>query len=97
MVQHGAGEYVRGAVPTNTIEGYYSFGRGMRSVCQHDGERHLHRYVAEAECRHNNRIVCEGDDTQRAGSALCGIVGKRLAYRGADRSFTGKGRVRSVS
>ena len=35
FVHHGAGEYVRGEVHTNTIEGYFSiFKRGMKGVYQ---------------------------------------------------------------
>ncbi len=43
-VHHVAGEYGRGEVHTNTIEGYFSiFKRGMKGVYQHCGERPLHR------------------------------------------------------
>ena len=53
FVTHGAGEYVRGAVHTNTLEGFYSvFKRGMIGIYQHCGERHLHRYVAEFDFRY---------------------------------------------
>ena len=56
-VNHGIGEYVRGIVHTNTIEGYYSiFKRGMKGVYQHCSERHLHRYLAEFDFRYSNRI-----------------------------------------
>jgi transposase-like protein len=82
FVRHGAGEYVRGEVHTNTVEGFYSvFKRGMKGVYQHCAERHLHRYVAEFDFRHNNRVKLGVDDTQRAANALQGIVGKRLTYR----------------
>ena len=34
---------MRGAVHTNTIEGYFSiFKRGMKGIYQHCGEAHLH-------------------------------------------------------
>ena len=47
-VKHSHGEYVRGDVHTNTVEGYFSiFKRGMRGVYQHCKEKHLHRYLAE--------------------------------------------------
>lgn len=56
-VEHGAGEYVRGSVHTNTLEGYFSiFKRGMKGVYQHCSEKHLHRYLAEFEFRYNNRV-----------------------------------------
>ncbi len=81
-VEHGAGEYVRGSVHTNTLEGYFSiFKRGMKGVYQHCSEKHLHRYLAEFEFRYNNRIRVGIDDSSRADKALRGIVGKRLTYR----------------
>jgi hypothetical protein len=81
-VNHDAGEYVRGDVHTNTLEGYFSiFKRGMRGVYQHCSEKHLHRYVAEYDFRYNNRIARGIDDATRADVALRGIVGKRLTYR----------------
>ncbi len=82
FVRHGAGEYGRGDVHTNTVEGFYSvFKRGMKGVYQHCSERHLHRYVTEFDFRYNNRIKLGVDDTQRTVNALRGIVGKRLTYR----------------
>jgi hypothetical protein len=39
---------VRGDVHTNTVGRYYSiFKRGMKGVCQHCGDGHLQRYLAE--------------------------------------------------
>jgi transposase-like protein len=79
---HSQGEYVRGIVHTNTVEGFYSvFKRGMKGIYQHCGERHLHRYVTEFDFRYNNRVRLGVDDTQRAEKALLGVVGKRLTYR----------------
>jgi len=80
---HSAGEYVRGIVHTNTVEGFYSaFKRGMKGIYQHCSENHLHRYVAEFDFRYNNRIRLGVDDVTRTGNALRGIVGKRLTYGG---------------
>lgn len=82
MVNHMAGEYVRGDVHTNTLEGYYSvFKRGMRGVYQHCDEKHLHRYLAEFDFRYNNRAAMGIGDRGRTTEALRGIVGKRLMYR----------------
>lgn len=87
VVRHGKGEYVRGEAHTNTVEGFYSvFKRGMKGVYQHCSEKHLHRYLAEFDFRYNNRVKLGVDDAQRTGSALRGIVGKRLTYRGTDRT-----------
>ena len=86
FVRHGAGEYGRGVVHTNTVEGFYSvFKRGMKGVYQHCSEKHLHRYVAEFDFRYGNRVRLGVDDAQRTVMALRGIVGKRLTYRGTDR------------
>ena len=53
-VNHGQGEYVRGDVHTNTVEGYFSiFKRGMKGVYQHCAKKHLHRYLAEFDFRYN--------------------------------------------
>lgn len=82
MVDHSVGEYVRGDVHTNTLEGYYSiFKRGMKGIYQHCSEQHLHRYVAEFDFRYNNRIALGVDDAARTTKALQGIGGKRLTYR----------------
>ena len=83
-VNHSAGEYGRGEVHTNTIEGYFSiFKRGMKGVYQHCANKHLHRYVAEFEFRYNHRIANGVDDEKRASRALEGVVGKRLKYQGS--------------
>jgi transposase-like protein len=81
-VNHSAGEYARGNVHTNTIEGYFSIlKRGIYGTFHHVSQQHLHRYLAEFDFRYNNRIALGiGDDT-RATNALRGIVGKRLMYR----------------
>lgn len=80
-VRHSAGEYVRGGVHTNTIESYFSiFKRGMRGTYQHCAEKHLHRYLAEFDFRHNRRVALGVNDITRAGAILDGVVGKRLTY-----------------
>ena len=80
-VAHTRGEYGRGRIHTNTVEGYYSiFKRGMKGVYQHCSEKHVHRYVAEFDFRYNNREATGCDDGQRSVQALRGISGKRLLY-----------------
>jgi transposase-like protein len=84
FTQHNNGEYVRGEIHTNTVEGYFSiFKRGMKGVYQHCGKKHLHRYLAEFDFRYSNRVACGVDDAARADAALRGIVGKRLTYQTA--------------
>jgi transposase-like protein len=81
-VNHSAKEYVRDAVTTNTVEGYFSiFKRGMRGVYQHCSEKHLHRYLAEFDFRYSNRAALGVNDHERAEIAAAGIKGKRLTYR----------------
>lgn len=79
VVRHNAGEYGRGDIYTNTIEGYFSiFKRGMKGIYQHCAKKHLHRYVNEFNFRYNER---KSTDMERAVAALKGIEGKRLTYR----------------
>jgi transposase-like protein len=81
-VRHSAGEYVRGEVHTNTIEGAFSiFKRGMKGIYQHCGEKHLHRYLAEFDFRYNNRVVLGVNDIARTAAAIKSAEGKRLTYR----------------
>jgi transposase-like protein len=80
-VKHGAKEYARGDVTTNTVEGYFSiFKRGMRGIYQHCSEKHLHRYLAEFDFRYNTRASLGFNDDDRALLAIKGGEGKRLTY-----------------
>jgi hypothetical protein len=81
VVNHGIGEYVRGDVSTNTIEGYFSIlKRGITGVYHHVSPQHLKRYVAEFDFRYNTRIALGVDDFSRTMTALLGVKGKRLMY-----------------
>ena len=82
MVAHNAGEYGRGDIHTNTIEGYFSiFKRGMKGIYQHCSEKHLHRYLAEFDFRYNQRKALGINDSQRTKAVLQSAKGKRLTYR----------------
>jgi transposase-like protein len=82
FVNHSAGQYGRGEIHTNTIEGYFSiFKRGMKGVYQHCSEKHLHRYLAEFDFRYSNRSALGIEDKERAIKAVVGAKGKRLTYR----------------
>lgn len=84
-VNHSIGEYGRGPVHTNTIEGFFSvFKRGMKGVYQHCSEEHLPRYLAEFDFRYNHRASLGIEDGQRMVDTLKGIEGKRLTYRTAN-------------
>ncbi len=85
MVNHSIGEYVRGEVHTNTIEGYFSiFKRGINGVYHHVSQQHLKRYLAEFDFRYNERIALGVNDSERAEKVLRGTVGKRMTYQGTD-------------
>ena len=66
-VRHGAREYVRGDIHTNTIEGFFSLlKRGVYGTFHSVSKKHLHRYLHEYEFRHNNRHCDDGERTVRA-------------------------------
>lgn len=85
-VNHRRGEYGRGLVHTNTVEGFFSIlKRGVYGVYQHISEAHLKRYLAEFDFRYNTRAKLGVDDVARASLALKGAKGKRLTYQTARR------------
>lgn len=78
-VKHAIGEYARGEVTTNTVEGFFSLlKRGLYGTYHSVSKKHLHRYVAEFEFRYNTRKL---DDGARVQAAILGAEGKRLMYR----------------
>jgi transposase-like protein len=82
-VHHASGEYARGDVTTNSVEGFFGvFKRGFTGIYQHCGEQHFQRYLDEYTFRYNNRIALGVDDVARANRAVKGAEGKRLTYRG---------------
>lgn len=55
-VNHDIGEYVRGSVHTNTIEGFWShLKRGIKSTHASVSKKHIQKYVDEFVFRYNNR------------------------------------------
>jgi hypothetical protein len=55
-IDHRKGQYVVGAVHTNTIEGFWSLiKRGMIGTYHKVSKKYLHLYVAEFQFRYNNR------------------------------------------
>jgi transposase-like protein len=82
VVDHAAGEYARGDVTTNTVEGFFGVLKmGIRGVYQHVSPEHLSRYLNEFEFRYNNRKALGVNDSERADNLLSGVVGKRLTYQ----------------
>jgi transposase-like protein len=88
VVIHAKGEYVRGDVHTNTVEGFFSvFKRGLVGTYQHMDAKHLDRYLAEFDFRRSNREKLGINDEERAARCVAGAKGKRLTY-GGPRSLT---------
>jgi transposase-like protein len=84
-VDHSKGEYVRGDLYTNTLEGFFSIlKRGLVGTYQLVSEEHLHRYLAEFDFRMNTREKLGINDILRAAVALKAGKGKRLTYRTTD-------------
>ena len=82
VVVHAKGEYVRGKVHTNTVEGFFSvFKRGVIGVYQHMDAKHLDRYLAEFDFRQSTRSKLGINDEERACRAVAGFAGKRLTYQ----------------
>jgi transposase-like protein len=79
MINHSSGEYVRGAVHTNTIESYFAIlKRGVYGSFHSISEAHLHRYLAEFDFKYSTRTV---SDAERADLLMASTKGKRLMYR----------------
>jgi len=78
-VNHSLGEFARGMVSTNTVEGFFSLlKRGVIGVYHHISKEHLALYLAEFSFRYNSRKM---DDGGRTILALKGVEGKRLLYK----------------
>src|SRR5262249_43622798 len=68
-VNHAAGEYVYGAVHTNTIEGFWSLvKRGVMGTFHKISRKYLPLYINEFEFRYNNR---NNPDIFRAAIRAC--------------------------
>jgi transposase-like protein len=81
-INHGAKEYARGDVTTNSVEGFFGiFTRGLVGVYQHCSEQHLQRYLDEFSFRYSHRVRLGVDDARRAVLATQGGEGKPLTWR----------------
>ena len=79
VVKHGVREYVREKAHTNGIESHWAMlKRGYEGIYHHMSPKHLHRYVAEFEGRHNGRPLDTSDQMRRMAH---GADGKRLQYK----------------
>jgi transposase-like protein len=89
-INHRSGEYVRGEVHTNTVEGFFSIlKRGINGVYHSVSQHHLQRYLSEFGFRYNEREALGVDDVARAERALIGAKGKRLTYATTARTSEG--------
>jgi transposase-like protein len=87
VVNHTAGEYVRGEAHTNTCESYFAIlKRGITGTYHAVSQQHLKRYLAEFDFRYNERAALHVTDAKRAIKAVRGVVGKRLTYQNTDRT-----------
>ena len=78
-VNHSIGEYVNGMAHTNGIESFWAtLKRGYMGTYHRMSRKHLGRYVAEFEGRHNQREA--GTHTQMVMMGR-DLDGKRLRYR----------------
>ena len=77
-VRHGAGEYARGNVHTNSAESFFALlKRGVYGVFHSVSRQHLARYCNEFAFRWSHRHATDGGRTE---AAIRSAEGKRLSY-----------------
>ncbi len=80
-INHGAGEYVRDGVSTNSIESVWAvLKRGLHGIYHHVSADHLGRYVSEFTFRLNDGNV-KRHSMERLSSLVSATVGRRLTYK----------------
>jgi len=78
-VNHIMGEYVRGNVTTNRVEGFFGMlKRGLNGIYHAVSEHRLPLYVSEFEFRFNHRHM---EDGQRVEALVRAGFGKRMTYK----------------
>ena len=78
-VKHSVREYVHGQAHTNGIESFWAMlKRGYVGTYHQMSVKHLPRYVAEFEGRHNHRPM---DTADQMAEVVKGMDGKRLQYK----------------
>ncbi len=78
-VKHSVGEYVSDQAHTNGVESFWSMlKRGYNGTYHKMSVKHLGRYVAEFEGRHNRRELDTHEQMRLIGRNL---FGKRLRYQ----------------
>lgn len=80
-INHGAGEYSRDGVTTNSIESVWAvLKRGLHGVYHHASEKHIGRYVNEFTFRLNDGNV-KRQTLDRLNSMIAATVGRRITYK----------------
>jgi transposase-like protein len=78
-VSHADGEYVRGSVTTNHVEGYFAqLKRSIDGTHHHVSKTHLPRYLAEFDFRYS---TCKLTDSERLQRMVNQAQGRRLSYK----------------
>lgn len=78
-VNHNEGEYVRGDVTTNHVEGYFSqLKRSLDGTQHHISVEHLPRYLAEFDFRYSTRKM---NDAERMRLVMGTTGARRLTYK----------------
>ncbi len=87
LVKHTLGEYVRGDVTTNRIEGAFGhFKRAVHGVYHKVSDEHLDKYLQMFAWRWNRREMGEGG---RVNDLLQSTKGRRLTYKRLTRKMEG--------
>ena len=78
VINHGRKEYVRGNIPTNNIENFWSLlKRGIVGIYHHVSPEHLHAYCDQFQYRHNTRKIKDGERFKK----VLGQTEGRLKYK----------------
>lgn len=79
VVNHGAGEYVRGSAYTNTVEGAFGhFKRAITGIYHKASDKHINRYLEMFSWRWNSKKMGEG---QRVNLLLEATQGRKITYK----------------
>lgn len=81
-IKHSDGQYVKGNIHTNTVEGFFAIlKRGIVGTFHHVSRGHLHRYCDEFAFRYNFRQALGFTDGERAAQLVRFAEGKRLTFK----------------
>ncbi|HTW20330.1 MAG TPA: IS1595 family transposase [Mycobacteriales bacterium] len=78
-VSHETGEYVRGEVSTNILEGFFSqLKRSLDGTHHHVSIEHLDRYLGQFDFMYT---YCKRTDSERMRILIDRVAGRRLTYK----------------